>query len=302
MTGATIDTADQTVRAPEAPLAPPSSTGGLVDVFRKRYLLSLLVKRELSARYQGSFLGLLWSYVQPLVRFCMYYFVVGMVLGLDHGVENFGIHMFAGMVVVHYFTETFSSGTRSIVRNRTIVQKMAMPREMFPVASTLVSGYHTIPQMVILVVACTAVGWHPDPAGILAGVLGLSIITVLGMSLALLFSAANVFFRDFSNVVQTLTAFVHFAVPMLYPYSRVGDRFGEAFVGLYLANPLAEGVLLMQRCFWTTSTDHPLLTAHTEMPPHLFTRGFIQLGVCLVILAISQIVFTKFENKFPERL
>ncbi|WP_246456260.1 ABC transporter permease [Nocardioides mesophilus] len=203
----------------QIPLQPPSSTGGLLDVFRRRYMLRLLVKRELSARYQGSFLGMLWSYVQPLVRFCMYYFVVGGALGLHDNVQNFAIHVFSGLVVVHYFTETFSAGTRSIVRNKAIVQKMAMPREMFPVASMLVSAYHTVPQLAILIVACVVTGWSPDLAGFGAGLLGLAIITILGTSCALLFSAANVFFRDFSNVVQTLTTFVHFSVPMIYPFS-----------------------------------------------------------------------------------
>lgn len=287
---------------PDAPLAPPSSNGGLIDVFRRRYLLRLLVKRELSARYQGSFLGLLWSYIQPLIRFLMYYFVVGMVLGLDRGIEQFGIHLFAGMVAVHYFVETFTAGTRSIVRNKAIVKKMAMPREMFPVASMLVSAYHTIPQMVILTVAAIAVGWHPDAVGFAAGLLGLALITVLGTSLALLFSAANVFFRDFSNVVQTLTAFIHFGVPMLYPFSKVDERFGADFVNIYLMNPIAEAVLLMQRCFWTTVADNPAQAAQENMPDHLFTRGFTQLAVCLVFLGIAQLAFTRLENKFPERL
>jgi ABC-2 type transport system permease protein len=287
---------------PDAPLAPPSSNGGLIDVFRRRYLLRLLVKRELSARYQGSFLGLLWSYIQPLIRFLMYYFVVGMVLGLDRGIEQFGIHLFAGMVAVHYFVETFTAGTRSIVRNKAIVKKMAMPREMFPVASMLVSAYHTIPQMVILTIAAIAVGWHPDAAGFAAGLLGLALIAVLGTALALLFSAANVFFRDFSNVVQTLTAFIHFGVPMLYPFSKVADRFGAGFVDIYLMNPIAEAVLLMQRCFWTTVADNPAQAAQENMPDDLFSRGLIQLGVCLVFLGIAQLAFTRLENKFPERL
>ena len=289
-------------RSVEAPLAPPGSSGGLVDVFRRRYVLKLLVKRELSARYQGTVLGLLWSYVQPAVRFAMYYFVIGMVLGMDRGIEYFGIHMFAGMVFVHYFTETFTAGTRSIVRNSSIVKKMAMPREMFPVASMLVSAYHTIPQITILTVACVVVGWQPDAIGFAAGLLGFALMAVLGTGMALLFSAANVFFRDFSNIVQTLTNFVHFSVPMLYPFTRVDDRFGEQFVNLYLANPLAEAVLLIQRCFWTTVTSDPAASAAENMPDHLFTRGLIQLGLALVFLGLAQLAFTRLENKFPERL
>jgi ABC-2 type transport system permease protein len=298
MTSHTVDPA----WVPDAPLAPPSSNGGLIDVFRRRYVLKLIVKRELSARYQGSVLGMLWSYIQPLVLFMMYYFVLGEIVGLGKRVELFAVHVFSAMVFVHYFTETFTAGTRSIVRNKAIVKKMAMPREMFPVASMLVSAYHTVPQLVILVVACTYVGWNPDSAGFAAGLLGFAIIAVFGTALALLFSAANVFARDFSNVVQTLTNFIRFSVPMVYPFTLVDDRFGANMVGIYLANPIAEAVLLIQRCFWSTATADPAATAADNFPSDLFPRGLIELGVCLVILVFAQLVFTKLENKFPERL
>ena len=62
-----------------------------------------------------------------------------MLFGLHRTVPNFAIHVFCGLIIVHFFTETFNAGTRSIVRNKALVQKMAMPREMFPVASMLVS-------------------------------------------------------------------------------------------------------------------------------------------------------------------
>jgi ABC-2 type transport system permease protein len=109
-------------RRPHAELASPFSSGGLVDVFKKRYLLRLLVQKEVRSRYQGSVLGFMWSYIQPLTRFCMYFFVIGLVLGLHKGLPNFAIHMFCAIVGVHFFTETFSSGTRSIVKNKAIVR------------------------------------------------------------------------------------------------------------------------------------------------------------------------------------
>lgn len=287
---------------PDAPLAPPASTGGLLDVFRRRYVLRLLVRRELSARYQGSVLGILWSYIQPLVLFAMYYFVLGVLVGLGDRTELFAIHVFTAMVFVSYFTETFSAGTRSIVRNKAIVQKMAMPREMFPVASMIVSAYHTLPMLLILTVSCVTVGWQPDLTGFAAGGLGFLIVAVLGTSLALMFSAANVFFGDFNNVVQTLTNFVRFGVPMIYPFTLVPERFGAGFVELYLANPMAEAVLLIQRCFWSQATTDPAATEAEHFPDHLFTRGLIMLGVCLVLLAVAQVVFSRLEKKFPERL
>jgi len=287
------------VREVNAPLVSPAATSGLFEVFRRRYLLKLLVRREIAARYQGSFLGLFWSYLQPASRLAMYYFVFGILLARP--IENFAIHLFAGLVIVHYFTETFSAGTRSIVRNKGVVQKMAVPREMFPVASMLVSAYHVIPGLVLLSGFCAVLGWTPDPVGIAAGLLGFLLVAVLGTACALLFSVANVFFRDFSNVVGLLTMFVTFSVPMMYPYSIVEERFGE-FAKFYLFNPLAEAVLLFQRCFWIGTTENPKAMIATNMPDHLFAVGVLHVTAGLVALVIAQLVFARFESKIPERL
>jgi len=288
-------------RIVDGPLEPPSSHGGLVDVFRRHYLLRLLVRRELSARYQGSALGLLWSYVNPLTQFLIYYVVMGVLFRLHKDVPNFAIHMFCGIIIVHFFSETFNAGTRSIVRNKSLVSKMALPREMFPVASMLVSGYHVAPQLVILLIACLGFGWTPDPVGIMALLLGLAIITVLGTGLALLFAAANVFFRDFSNVVNILTNFVRFGVPMIYPYSIVHERFGPA-AQFYLFNPIADAVLLVQRAFWVYSTPDPAQTIRDHIPDNLFPMGLLGLGTSLAILGIGQWVFSSLNRKIPERL
>jgi ABC-2 type transport system permease protein len=288
-------------RVEELPWVDPAPRNGLLEVFRRRYLLRLLVRREISARYSGSFLGLLWSYINPLTQFAIYFVVIGLLLNLHEDVPNFAIHMFCGIILVHFFQETFNAGTRSIVRNKAIVRKMAMPNEMFPVASMLVSLYHVVPQVVILVIACSFYGWVPDPGGMLAVVLAIAIIMVLGTALALLFSAANVFFRDWSSVVNILTNFVRFSVPMIYPYSLVDERFG-AVADYYLWNPIANAVLLFQRAFWVGTTDHPEELARTDLPDHLFARGFVMVGVSLVVLLIAQMVFSRLEHKIPERI
>ncbi len=281
------------------PMKAPTADNGLLGVFQRRYLLRLLVRREISARYQGSFLGLLWSYINPLSQFCIYYFILGAILVRD--IENFAIHIFSGLIIVHFFTETLMAGTRSIVRNKALVQKMAMPREMFPVASMLVSFYHVGPQIVILLVACVGVGWSPDPVGLAALGLALALSMVLGLALALLFSCANVFFRDVGSVVGILTNLIRFGVPMIYSYSMVDERFGS-FAEYYLLNPISIAVLLFQRTFWIGTGSDPDELAKTEMPSHLLERGLVMLGVSLILLAIGQLVFSRLENKVPERL
>jgi ABC-2 type transport system permease protein len=246
------------------------------------------------------------------VRFSMYFFVIGLVLGLHKNVPNFAIHMFAAIVGVHFFTETFTSGTRSIVRNKAIVRKMAMPREMFPVASVIVSAINSFPQLMILFIASVAVGWKPDLVGILAAFVGIAIITVLGTALALLFAGMNVFFRDFQNVVSTFTLFTHWIVPMIYPFEKLassGMGRNTVFYDLYLSNPLTVGVLLLQRAFWVPTTlgknGYPEDVGDIGfpyMPHHLMLLGLGMLLASLVILVLCQRAFRRLEGKFAERL
>jgi ABC-2 type transport system permease protein len=294
-------TAPKPRREVHAPLRPPWSEQGLLEVFRHRYILTLLVRREISARYQGSVLGLLWSYVNPLSQFFIYYFVMGILFGRAQRTDDFAVHVFAGLIVVHFFTETMNAGTRSIVRNKSLVRKMAVPREMFPVASMLVSLFHVVPQVVILLVATLISGWRPDLTGLVLGVIGLLISMTLGTALALMFSAANVFMRDISNAVSVLSNFVRFGVPMMYPYTLVAQRF-HGHTQLYLLNPITEAVLAFQRCFWVGATSRPVHTATVDMPPHLFWLSLRALLISLVILAIAQSTFSRLERRIPERL
>jgi ABC-2 type transport system permease protein len=295
------DAASRAAALADVPMISPSPTGGLRGIFHHRYLLKLLVKREVTARYTGSFLGMLWSYINPLTQFFMYLFIFSLLMGRGDNIEHFAIHVFCSLMVVSLFTETVSAGTRSIVRNSSLLQKSAMPREMFPFASLLVSMYHLWPEFVILGVALFFTGWAPDLTAIAAGILGYLLIILFALGLGLALSVSQVFLRDTGQIVAVVNNFIRFGVPMMYPYSLVAERF-NGHTELYLANPIAIAVLLVQRCFWVPTTRDQPLTVAESMPDHLFERGLIALVAAIVLLFIAQGIFNKFENKMPERL
>lgn len=283
------------------PLLPPA-TAGLAEVARRRYLLSMLVRNEIQSRYQGTVLGWVWSYLQPAIRFLMFYFLFQVMIGRGAGTENFAIHLFAGMVIVHFFTETFNGGTQALVQNRSLITKLPVPKEMFPVARMLVAAWHTVPMLVILVFVCVLLGWRPDPVGMLAFLLGFTMTALFGLALGLTFSVANVFMRDFGKVAQTLTQFVNFSVPMMYPFTLVQARFGETVASYYLYNPVAVAVLLIQRGFWTGTTSDPAYTEGLNLPDHLYTRGLLMTVVALVCVVLAQRLFSRLEARVPDRL
>jgi ABC-2 type transport system permease protein len=290
-------------RVVEAELIAPAPRGGIIETIQQPYLLRLIVSRQLAQMYAASLLGLLWSYIQPAMRFGVYYFVMGFILQLHKDIPYFALHLFCGIVVVHYFGETWSGGTRSIWQNKGLVNKMRMPREIFPVASMLVAAYHTLPQLLVLVLCCLLSGWHITWLAIGAGILGTAILVTFALALALFFSALNVFYRDFQNIVQTVMQFMHFLVPMMYPFSRVwaAHDSNPILYQLYVANPVTQAVLLLQRLFWYALIEDPSELPR-QFPPDLWERGFITLALCLVLLWMAQKFFARVEGKFAERM
>lgn len=283
------------------PLVDPAGESGLLAVGRKQYLLRLLVRRELTARYSGSFLGLLWSYFNPLTQLFIYWFVMGKIMGMAGKTEQFAIHVFVGLIAVHFFTETFNAGTRSIMRNKAFVKKMALPLEMFPVSTVLVSLLNAGPALLLLVVICLFNGWQPDLVGVAAFALATLIMVTVGTGVALMLSVANVLWRDTGQLVGILTNFIRFSVPMMYPFTRVTGSIPD-YLEYYLANPIADVVLLLQRAFWVGTTSDPGRISESHFPDNLMTHGLIALLAGVVLLVIGQVVFSRLERRVPERV
>ncbi|MBA2739910.1 MAG: ABC transporter permease [Nocardioidaceae bacterium] len=287
---------------PLGPLRPPGDTTGLFGVLRRRYLLKLLVQKELRVRYQASLLGLGWSYVKPLIRFLMYFLVIGVLLGLRDNVPLFALHIFTAMIMVSFFTETLNAGTKSVIKNKSLVRKMNVPREMFPVASTAVTAYHMGPQYVVLLIACIVLGWSPDPTAFAAALLGIAIMLTTSLAVALAFSALNVAFRDIGNFVETISMVVMWSVPQIYSWDFVVDKIGGSWLEqVYLANPVAVATLLNQRAFWIPSLG-PEVDTTGFMPEHLLLRGTVMLACCLALVWVAQRIFSSLEANFAEQL
>jgi ABC-2 type transport system permease protein len=138
--------------------------------------------------------------------------------------------------------------------------------------------------------------------GMMAMVAAIIIAMILGTGLALLFSTANVFFRDFGSFVSIMNNYIRFGVPMLYPFSTIANGLPDWAVNIYLCNPVSVAVILFQRAFWLGTTSDPAAQAAQTLPDDLAMWTVIGIGISIVVLAIAQRVFLKFENKVPERL
>lgn len=282
-------------------LIKPGSGRGLLDVYGDRFLLKLLVRKEIKVRYRGSVLGLLWSYVKPLVQFLIYFIALGIFLNLQRGTPNYAIYLFAGIVLVNFFTESLSNATRSIVDNRDLIRKIYLPRELFPVSTVWVSAAHFLPQLLVLIGACLVVGWTPSILQLAAVVLIFGMVAVLATGLGLMFGAVNVYFRDSENIVDMIVMVVTWASPVLYVWSMVERVMGPWF-WVYQLNPMTVAVEVFHWAFWEPTLKADQLVADT-MPPDLLTVWLpVAMLVTLAVLFLGQLTFRRLAIHFAQEL
>lgn len=274
----------------------PGKSKGLIDVFRHRYLLTLLLKKGITTRYYGSVLGWIWSYVRPVAQFLMYFLVIGIVLKANRGMEYFPVYLFSGIITVNLFSEAFRNATNAIIDNGSLVKKIYLPRELFPVSAVGVAFIHFLPQAAVLLIICLFLGWTVTWMQVVALLVALLIVLMFALGLGLLFGAINVAYRDAKNVVDIILMFATWASPVLYSWQMIHELMPSWMFNLFMVNPMTTAVELLHNVFWLP------LTPETARPEHLLLNTFIGLALALVTLLIGQFAFKKQEGSFAQHL
>lgn len=274
----------------------PGKSKGLIDVFRHRYLLTLLLKKGITTRYYGSVLGWIWSYVRPVAQFLMYFLVIGIVLKMNRGMEYFPVYLFTGIITVNLFSEALRNATNAITDNGSLVKKIYLPRELFPVSAVGVAFIHFLPQVAVLLVICIFLGWTITWMQVIALVVGLAVVLMFALGLGLFFGAINVAYRDAKNVVDIILMFATWASPVLYSWEMVHRLMPTWGFNLFMVNPMTTAIELFHNVFWLP------LAPDTPRPEHLMLNALIGLVIALVTLLIGQFTFRKLEGNFAQHL
>lgn len=293
-------------------LRPPSRDKGLFEVFKKRYLLSLIVKKNTKTRYRGSFLGLIWTYIKPLWLFFMYYFVMGGIMGRGAAIYDYPIYLLSGLTIARFFTEAFSSITRCITSNSALIKKIYLPRELFAVASIRNSMTHFLPQTIILYLVTTIILFSRDPSNlyifdikhILAAIVALAIILTFSLGLGMIFACLNVFYKDSENIVDLITTSIIWVSPVMYEATIISEKIHGIAFDIYMSSPIAAAVELFHYAFNYNSKFDNVTSpqVHFSMNASAFSYELIALFLSIALLFVGQLMFKHFEGKFAKRL
>jgi len=210
---------------------------------RNIQLVRISAFRALKVRYRGTALGILWSFTNPLLMTAVYTAIFGATFSkfYDGSVARYVISAFVGLVVVTFFMNATSDALTSVVVNGSLLNKIALPPVIFPLASVganvFQQGVTTFP---IVFVLSLVVSHDPIRAILVPVVLAGVVLLVTGASLAL--ATLFVFFRDLPHLWQIVGFILWFSSPLFYPIELVTPQIRP----WYNLNPVGQAITALR--------------------------------------------------------
>lgn len=207
-------------------------------IIANRYLITQLVRRELSLKYKGSILGAMWAVLTPLLMLCIYTIFFSLVIkakwgGAGFESESFALLLFAGLLVHVFFSEVLVGAPHLIVSNANYVKKIVFPIEVLAIVQTITASVGLVINLLILLIFVTIFDGFPPPTIFFSLLVALPLFLV-GLATSWIVSALGVFFRDLSQITGLASAALLFASPVFYPVSALSER----LQGYLYLNPL----------------------------------------------------------------
>jgi lipopolysaccharide transport system permease protein len=183
-------------------------------------------KRDVVGRYKGSFMGLLWSFLNPLFMLVVYTFVFSVVFKArwagtgEESKSEFAIVLFAGMIVHSLFAEIINKAPTIILNNASFVKRVVFPLEILPVITAGGALFHALISLFVLIAAIYFTGGALHLTILLIPVVIFPLL-VLTLGLAWFFCALGVYLRDVAQTVGILTTVMLFMSPVFFPVSAL---------------------------------------------------------------------------------
>ena len=253
--------------------------GELIAGFAKhRHLIGQLTRREVLGRYRGSYLGLLWPFLNPIFLLIIYTVVFKYIFhvtfgkGLGETKTDFALILFSGLIVFNVFAECIARAPNLILQNGNYVNRVVFPLEILPVTIVLSSLFHLLMSFVPLVLV-TALLRGYVPWTVIEWPLLLLPLFAYGLGAVWLLSALGVFLRDLNEVVLAATTILMYASAVFYSLDYMHKE-AAAFEPYIRLNPLAH---LVEQSRQVAVIGHPPRSVRLRLAGsrwrHLHDRG-----------------------------
>ena len=248
------------------------------EIYNYRELLKTNIKKDIRGKYKGSFLGVLWSFLNPLLQVVVYAIVFPYLMR-GAGIDNYVVYLVTGIIPWTYFSTMITTGT-------TIIKKVYFPREILLISPVLSGLINFFISCIIVILFCLAFN-----VGISIHLLMVPVIAIiqgiLSLGIILITSSINVYVQDLEYIVTFVLNMLFYGTPIVYSLSQFSS-----------AGILA---ILIQLNPMTTIIDAYRDAFLYHVWPDFQALGII-LVFSLIVLVIGYLVFKKLETGFAEQL
>lgn len=256
----------------------------LREVFRYRELVRNLVIRDLKVRYKSSFLGFIWSLLNPLLMMGVFTLVFTVMMP-NRSIQYFPVFILCALLPWNWFSAAVMGSIGSIVGNANLIKKVYFPREILPASIVLSNLVNFLLALIVLFGMVLVYRVPLSPTMLLLPVIVLMQVILL-LGLAFFLSAVNVFFRDTEVIMEVLILAWFFLTPIFYD---IKDLFPTYERILYIVNPMASLI-----------SSYRLILLWGSMPDLFFLLR--TLATSLVVLVAGYLFFARQSHLFGEEL
>ena len=251
-------------------------------IYQYRELLKTNIKKEVRGKYKKSFLGILWSFLNPLLQIAVYAIIFPLIL--KNTQENYVVFLCVGLIPWTYFVTTITQCTSTVINNGNIIKKVFFPREILPI-SIVTSNTVNFLISTLIIIAFIIFDGMSLTKYIIFYPLILLVQYVLLLAISLILSAVTVYLRDLEHLIGVALQVLFYATPIVYASNSIPENFQF----IMKINPMASIIDAYRNIFYyQTCPDIKSI--------------LIWLAISVVFCFIGYKIFNKLQKGFAEEL
>lgn len=252
------------------------------ELYNYRELLKTSIQKEIRGKYKKSFLGIFWSFLNPLLQLAVYAFIFPMILKNEQ--DNYIMFLFVALIPWTFFTTAVNQGTDVVVQNGNIVKKVYFPRTILPISVVTSAAINFMISTIIVIILAIFTGLGISKY-ILFYPLVLLIQYLVTLGIVLMLSSITVYLRDLQHIIGVVIQVLFYATPIVYAPSSIPQQFSF----ILTLNPMSHVINAYRDIFY-----------YQQMPNLQSLLIVLLVGVVLCVL--GYMIFTKLEKRFAEEL
>ena len=252
------------------------------NIYEYRELLKTNIKKEIRGRYKQSALGVIWSFLNPLLQLAVYAIIFPIILKVHQ--ENYVIFVCSALIPWTFFTTIVTQSTGIVIANSNIIKKVYFPREILPISVVTSAAINFLISTIIILVfvLCYGMGitWH-----IVFYPLVLLVQYILSLGISFVLSSLTVYFRDLEHLVGIAMMLLFYATPIVYSINTIEGIYAK----LLKLNPMCHIVEAYRSIFYYQGI------------PNLKNLGIL-LVLSFILCMLGYKLFKKLEKRFAEEI